>query len=252
MSDAVDRLGDAWLAEAGANPEPEAVEAEPVEAQEPEAETPATEPPAQQADPVEPEEKFNPTLYREMKEERAKRQAAERDLQALKAQQTQQQPQAQQARLDAYEDPDGFNQHIDQKFALTEWNIRAGMSERFAIKEHGAELVNEATAWAVEAAKSDPGLAQRIFNDPDPAGVTIKEFQQSKTLQTIAGRSFDQAAKDYAIEQGWIVSPDAGQPAPSLKPSPPKPPRGLASTPGSGKAAPKDADWSEVKYALDR
>lgn len=251
MADAIDRLGDGWLEEAGITPEPTAPEPEPEEAPEPQPEPEqAKVEPEQKAEQAEPDEKFNPTLYREMKEERAKRQAMERELQALRSQQPQQ-PQAPQPRLDAYEDPEGFNQHVDQKLAQTEWQIRANMSERFAVKEHGAALVKEATDWGLETAQRDPGFAQKVLSDPDPVGLTIKEFQQSRTLQTIGDRPFEDAARAYAIEQGWIASPEAETP-PSPKPPTPKPPRGLASTPGSGTAAPKDADWGEVKFALDK
>ena len=201
------------------------------------------------------EEKFNPTLYREMKEERAKRQAAEaraKELEALVAKAPVQPHDANQI-PDAYEDPEGFNRYQEQRFQQTEWNLRASMSERFAKQQHGEEAVNEATEWGLERAKGDPGFAQKVMAHPDPVGFTLTEYKQSKTLETLAGRPFEDAAKDYAISQGWIVSePGAAQAAPILKPSPAAPPKGLSSAPGKGgiSQTPQGAEWSEVKFAL--
>lgn len=66
-----------------------------------------------------------------------------------------------------------------------------------------------------------------------PVELVVQEYQQSRTLQAVAGRSLEDWAKDYATQQGWIVSPE--QAAPSSKPSSSKaPPRSLASKPGSG------------------
>lgn len=251
MADAIDRLGDGWLEEAGITPEPEAQEPEPVEAPEPKPEPEqAKAEPEQKAETAEPEEKFNPTLYREMKEERAKRQAMERELQALKSQQPQQ-PQQPAKLPDAYEDPQGFGDHFKAEIDRVRWETKAELSGFAAEQKHGKEAVEEAIAWAQAQAANDPTLELRVRNSASPVEFVVQEYQQSRTLQTIGGRSFDEAAKAYAIEQGWIVSPEADAP-PSPKPSPPKPPRGLASTPGSGSAAPKDADWGEVKFALDK
>jgi hypothetical protein len=252
MADFLDNTDDVWGADAPETPEvpvePEQTveaQAEPVEAETaPEEEAPA-------------EEKFNPTLYREMKEERAKRQALERELEEVRKLAAPQKPQADpfafRVNEDAYENKEGFNQEVSQNLSMMEWNLRAGMSERWAIKEHGAEVVKEATDWGLANAQRDPTFAQRIMADPDPVGRTLSEYQQSKTLETLAGRPFEDAAKDYAISQGWIVSePGAAQAAPILKPSPPAAPRGLASAPGKGGVgqAPQGADWGEIKFAL--
>lgn len=252
MADAIDRLGDGWLEEAGLSPEPEAEQPQPQEAPEPKPEPEqAKVEPEQKADIAEPDEKFNPTLYREMKEERAKRQAAERERDELKAR-TPQQPQQQPAKVpDAYEDPQGFGDHFQARLEQVRWETKAELSGFAAEQKHGKETVEEAIAWAQSQAAADPTLELRVRNSASPVEFVVQEYQQSRTLQTIGGRSFDEAAKAYAIEQGWIVSPEADAP-PSPKPPTPKPPRGLASTPGTGTAAPKDADWGEVKFALDK
>ena len=257
MTDVVDRLGGDWLEEAEATQEPvetqEVVEApEVVETQEPQ-QPEATQEVQQQA---EPEEKFNPTLYKEMKEERRKRQEAERELQRLQSQQPAQQPQPQaQVVPDAYEDPNGFAAYVQTEQAKMQWNASVEISKFKAEHKFGEDTVKEAIAWAQQQASADPALDMRIGRAQSPVEFVVQEYQQSRTLQSLAGKSPEDFARDYAISQGWIVAqPEAVAPS-QQQPSPSKtPPRSLASKPGNGGVSqvPQGADWSEVKFALDR
>lgn len=226
-----EQFGAEWLTEEEST---EAVTPEPIEQAEP-SETPEPEQ-TENVEPVaDPDPKQVPVSA--LQKEREKRQELERRLEALERPQQAQQPRQVEQVPDAYEDPDGFSRYTQSKLAQAEWNLRASMSERFAIKEHGKELVDAATTWALEAAQRDPGLTQVIMADPDPVGLTIEKYQQSRTLESLAGKSFEEAAKEHAIRQGWIVSPETAA-SPSLKPSASLPPKGLARTPGSGTAAP--------------
>lgn len=202
------------------------------------------------------EEKFNPTLYREMKEERAKRQALERELEQLRANAPKPQAQAPLQAPDPYEDPVGYNAYVQQTVQETEWKMRAEMSGRFAEQIHGKEKVEAAVAWAQEQGAKDPTLGQRVQANSDPVGFVVQEYERSRTLQTLGDKTLDQYVQERieaakADPQGWIVS-EPGAQAPILKPSSPTPPKGLASAPGKGGVgqAPSGADWSEVKFAL--
>jgi len=229
----------------------EAVTQEPEQVAETQVEQPVEEQAPEEQTPV--EEKFNPTLYREMKEERAKRQAAERELEQLRANAPKPQAQAPQQAPDPYEDPVGYNAYVQQTVQATEWKMRAEMSGRFAEQIHGKEKVEAAVAWAQEQGAKDPTLGQRVQAQTDPVGFVVQEYERSRTLQTLAGKSPEDFAREYAASQGWIVSePGAAPAAPILKPSSPTPPKGLASAPGKGGVgqAPTGADWSEVKFAL--
>jgi len=219
--------------------EPEQVATEqPVEEQAPEEQPPV-------------EEKFNPTLYREMKEERAKRQALERELAEARANMPKPQAQAPIQAPDPYEDPVGYNAYVQQTVQATEWKMRAEMSGRFAEQIHGKEKVEAAVAWAQEQGAKDPTLGQRVQVQSDPVGYVVQEYERSRTLQTLGAQTPEEFAREYAVKQGWIVS-EPGAPAPILKPSSPMPPKGLATAPGKGGVgqAPQGADWSEVKFAL--
>jgi hypothetical protein len=247
----LDSMGDDWTGEAQAEPTVETTEAAPettevaqeVPEQEPAAEAETAEKPAEPA-----EEKFNPTLYKEMKEERRKRQEAERELERLRTQV----PQPRQAAPvvpDPYEDPQGYDMHVSNQIAQAKWELRAEMSGQRAETMYGKETVEQAIAWAQEQGLKDPTLGQRVQAQNSPVEYVVQQYQQSRTLETIAGRTFEEAAKDYATQQGWIVSPEA-QPS-AQQQSSSVPPRSLARVPGSGsKTAPSGADWGEVKFPL--
>ena len=260
MTDVVDRLGEDWLEEAGETQDPvetlEVVAApEAVEAQEPQKPE-STQEVQQQA---EPEEKFNPTLYKEMKEERRKRQEAEREREELRqqiaAQQARQPVLQAQAVPDAYEDPAGFAAYVQQQQAAIKWDASVEISKFKAETKYGEDKVKEAIAWAQQQAAVDPSLDHKIGRAQSPVEFVVQEYQQSRTLQSLAGKSPEDFARDYAISQGWIVAqPEPGS-ALQQQPSPSKtPPRSLASKPGNGGVSqvPQGADWSEVKFALDR
>lgn len=259
MTDVVESLGSGWLEEAEANQDPVAnpeVAATPApESQEPQQ----TEPTQESQQQAEPEEKFNPTLYKEMKEERRKRQEAEREREELrqKFEAVQRQQPAPRAAVipDAYEDREGFDAWIQQKQAEIRWDAGVEISKFRAETKYGEDTVKEAIAWAQQNAAVDPSLDVRIGRAASPVEFVVQEYQQSRTLQSLAGKSPEDYARDYAISQGWIVAqPEPGS-APSQQPSPAKaPPRSLASTPGNGGVGhvPQGADWSEVKFALDK
>lgn len=260
MTDVVDRMGDDWLEEAGETQDPvetpEVVATpEAVEAQEP----PQPEPNQEVQQQAEPEEKFNPTLYKEMKEERRKRQEAEREREELRqqfaaVQRQQPQPQAQVV-PDAYEDPNGFAAYVQSEQAKMKWDATVEISKFKAEHKFGEDTVKEAIAWAQQQASADPALDMRIGRAQSPVEFVVQEYQQSRTLQSLAGKSPEDFARDYAISQGWIVAQPEPGTALQQQPSPSKtPPRSLASKPGNGGVSqvPQGADWSEVKFALDR
>lgn len=255
MTDAVDRMGDDWLEQAGESQE-EAVE-EQVEAQaEPEPQAEESEPSETEEAPAEAE-KPHMVPYAAMKQEREARQELERRLQALEAGQPKQQPQASQPQQpqaipDAYEDPQGFAAYLQQERAQIEWNADVKISKFKAETKYGEDKVKEAIAWAQQQAATDPLLDQRIGQAASPVEFVVQEHQRSLTFQTLNGKSPEDYAREYAESQGWIVSQPQAETPVSQKPSAPKAPRSLATIPGTGKKAPANADWGEVKFALDR
>lgn len=253
MVDAVDTMGDDWLAEAGdhvdevpevveAVVQPEAVEREPEAPEVTDTAEPSTEAP-------------HMVPYATMKKEREARQELERRLAALEANKPVQAApvvqQRQEVAPDPYEDPVGYNAYVESKIEQSAFNIRLQNSQRFSEEKYGREISEAAVAWAMEQERVDPSIATKVRNHPSPVEYVVQEYQRSLTHQTLNGKSPEEFAKDYAVSQGWIVSqPQTEAPAPQ-KPSLPKAPRSLANVPGSGSKVPANADWGEVKFALD-
>lgn len=253
MVDAVDTMGDDWLAEAGdhvdeapevaeAVVQPEAVEGEPETPEVTETSEPSTEAP-------------HMVPYATMKKEREARQELERRLAALEASKPVQAApvvqQQEEAIPDAYEDPQGFNQWVMNQQARQQFNARAEISGFKAETKYGKETVEAAIAWAQDQAKTDPTLSIKVQNEASPVEYVVQKYQRSLTHQTLNGKSPEEFAKDYAVSQGWIVSQPQTETSASQKPSLPKAPRSLANVPGSGSKVPANADWGEVKFALD-
>lgn len=232
----VDGLGDDWIDEA-ADDGGEVEQEEQVEVKaEPEAEQqePKAEPEPEQSDTGEQVETRHTVPYAEMKREREKRQELERRLQEIEQsrQQTQQPAPQPQAIPDAYEQPEEFAQHLERRFEDQAFMIRLDVDGRSAERTYGKEETEAAVQWAM--GRNDPALGMRMRQSPTPVELVVKEYRQSRTLEVLGDKSAEDFAREYAEKQGWIVSqPGADQP-PSLKPSSPKPPRSLASKPGSG------------------
>lgn len=236
-------------------PEAEVEAPEQDSALEAEAEEQVAEPEGDAVEQVEADPKQVP--LKALQEEREKRQALERQFAELKArvdqpQQVAQSPQRQQA-PDPYEDPEGYNAYVQNTVAQTEWKMRAEMSGRFAEEKFGKDTVEAAILWAQAEGAKDPTLGQRVQLQSSPVEFVVQEYQRSQTLQALQGKSLDDYLQEQAVAKGWIVSQADGASAPSQqKPSSPTPPKSLSRAPGNGGVgkAPKEADWSEVKFAL--
>lgn len=236
---------------------PEAEEEAPEQdsALEADAEAQAEEPEGEADEQVETDPKQVPLAA--LKEEREKRQALEREFAALKArvdqpQQVAQQPQRQPI-PDSYEDPEGYNAYVEQRIAQAMWAERAERSGRDAERTYGKDTVEAAILWAQAEGAKDPTLGQRVQMQSSPVEFVVQEYQRSQTLQALQGKSLDDYLQEQAVAKGWIVSQADGAAAPSQqKPSSPTPPKSLSRAPGNGGVgkAPKEADWSEVKFAL--
>jgi len=238
----LDTFGDDWKEESeDESPVEEQVEAvaeETPEQTEPEAPEDKEKP---EAEPVETAEETKqvPTVpYDLMKAERAKRQEAERRLAELQAQVSQ--PQS--PKLDAYEDPEGFNNHVRSQMEQIRWEARAEVDGIRAEAKHGKETVEAAMAWVEGRSALDPTLGARIRSSAAPVDLVVQEYQQSRALELLNGRSFEEAAREWAEKQGVTVSPGA---TPQPKPSSPTPPRSLASRPGQGGVNQNTADAFE-------
>ena len=242
----LDTFGDDWTETAAVESDDDAPEVEakePDETPEPEAE--AEEPEVEKTD-AETESKPTHTVpYAEMKREREKRQDAERRL----AEMQQPRPQVHAPKLDAYEQPEAFNQHFESQFAQQQWALRAEFDGFRAEQTYGKETVEAAIAWGQEQGARDPSLGLKVQNSSTPVETLVKEYQQNRTLETLGGKSFEDAAKEYAVKQGWAVSQGETL-QPKLSPKAPSP--SLTRRPGQGGSNQNATDAFEGIFSSDK
>lgn len=233
--------------------EPEVVETPPVDAPvvEPEQQQPAEETP-QEA----PQEKNHTVPLATFLDQKLEAREAKKEAEALRRQLAERDAQPAQAvqRPDPYEDPEGYDAYNAQRLAQTEWNIRASMSERFAVQAHGAELVKTATDWGLDQAKSDPAFAQKVMSNPDPVGFTIEQYNRDLVYQRISSDPtlMTQIMGTGEANPGAVAPQNMAAPAVAPKPAPP---RSLATAPSSG-AMPQGTQstgnvFKDLKFNLD-
>lgn len=240
----LDNLGDDWVKEAGGEPaDPVETETEVEVAEEPlETEEEVAEE-VEKSDAGEAAKQSHTVPYAEMKREREKRQELERELAEYK------QPKPQAPKLDAYEKPEEFNQHFQTEFHQAQWALKTELDGFRAEQAYGKETVEAAMSWAQERFAQDPSLGVKVQGSATPVQTVVKEYQQSRTLETLGGKTFEEAAEEYAKSKGWTVSPgDAQQP----KPSPKAPTPSLSRRPGQGGSNQNAGDAFEGIFSSDK
>lgn len=208
------------------NQEPEAaVEPTPETVEEP---TPPTQPEVEQHRPEPGYVPLNAVL-----EERERRQAAERRIAEFEAQAKPQEV------PDPFDDPAGYQRHFEAQLDQRLQAQRADMSYQFAVREHGKDKVEEARAWAMEKAKSDPVFNQQVGvvfqTEASPVDWVVQQHQRDALLSDIGGNVDDWFTRE-AAKRGYVAQNAPAPAAPAAIPpaSPPvKVPRSLA-TQGSG------------------
>lgn len=216
-------------------PEPPVAEepAKPEVAAEPPATPPAAEPvleltPEQAIPPVPKPEETSTAPIAALLDERDRRKAAEAELERLRAaQQPAQVP-------DAYEDPEGFAAYQQAQIGQALQNVTLNTSERFARKEHGAETVETAKAWALQRFGTDPLYRQQILNDPDPYERVVTDWRREQVFAEVQDPNEFKQFKAWKQAQNALQAQPGGQPLSPTPQTPAIPAPSLASAPSAG------------------
>lgn len=150
-------------------------------------------------------------------EERDKRKAdaerlkvLEEELQALKTPQQQQQEKAKAP--DMFDDPEGYNAYWENRLTQVQesnqqqlMNERLNISERYAVKEHGQEVVDSMKAWFVERVQRSPGYQVEVLSQADPYEFAIKEYQKDQLVNSVDLSEFEQF-------KAWKAAQESGEP----------------------------------------
>jgi hypothetical protein len=216
--------------EAAVEPAPETVE-EPQPQPQPEV----------AAEPQRPEPGYVP--LNAVLEEREKRQAAERRIAEFEAQAKQPQ-----VRPDAFDDPEGYDRHIEQQIEQRVQKVRADTSYALAVRDYGKDTVEEARAWALDKAQKDPMFNQQVgtvfATEMLPVDWVVQQHKREALLADIGDPSKlddwfsrEAAKRGYAMQSTPpVAAPVAAAPAPAPKPA--MPPRSIASDATPAAAAP--------------
>lgn len=95
-------------------------------------------------------------------DEKAKRQALEKELESQKAQ-----PQEPEKVPDPVEDPEGYAKYLDNKNAANQWAMRVSISQEMMREKHAD--YDEKEAAFLELAKENPALTGQLQSSSNPA-----------------------------------------------------------------------------------
>lgn len=175
-----------------------------------------------------------PKWYRDSLEQKERRaRDAERQAHELRQQLEQRQHHPAPQPVD-YSNPQAMYQTFEQRLAEAETRQTVALSARFAQREHGAELFEEASVWLSQR----PDLELWAQAQPDPWGAAIQRFKQERLADEIGD---DPAAYREKLRQELLaeLQQQQGQPAPGMmaRPQPHIP----APASGARSAAPRNA-----------
>jgi hypothetical protein len=156
------------------------------------------------------------------------------EVKALKQQlaaitQPQQQPQTYQA-PDMFENPEGWQAHIQNTIAQTTLNDRLNVSEEIVRQSAGNETVNAAQEWGRQMLTHNPMFAQIFYGQRNPYGFLVKEHQRFRAISQLGDdpKQLDDFLAWKSTQGGQ------SQPGPRANPQQPAPPRSIASATSAG------------------
>ncbi len=148
---------------------------------------------------------------------------AERRASELEAARQKAQPQA--PAPDFYDmKPEEVSAYVEQVAEQKATQTRFMMSESWAKRNHGADVVEAATAWASERASKDPTFVAQYMSEADPVDFIVRQHKQEVDLTDYRNDPLA-FARRILEASGQQLAPTVTQPA--VKPA--APPRSIAS-----------------------
>ena len=162
-----------------------------------------------------PAEKIDKDEFKGYLDEREKRQKAEAESAALKAQLEQLQQsnrKEEQPTPDIYENPEAFQrsltQRLEQELDQRLLRDRMNSSEFYARKEHGDELIDEVKSWAQSLS---PEQATALTSQPMPYLAAVDAYRQHKAGKELAQFGYDiEALVAKRLEERQAEQPEQG------------------------------------------
>jgi hypothetical protein len=167
--------------------------------------------PQGEAQPVPPTDKLPQEDYKAIREEREKRQALEREVEALRNQMAQQPPEPTPS---VWEDEDGkFAHERAQAVNQSTLHARVMMSEMLATREYPDFA--EMKAAYLDMERENPALIPQVMNSPDPWGTAYKIAKNAQTMRELGAVDMAtlEAKMREKIEAELKAQPTAALPA---------------------------------------
>jgi hypothetical protein len=109
---------------------------------------------------------------------------------------------------DIFENPEGYQAHIQNQLNERLTNVTLNMSEATARRTLGDEMVAAAQEWGKQALPASPAFAQAFYSNPDPYGFLVDQFKQQTLLARVAADP-----KELEAFLTWQQQGQAQQPA---------------------------------------
>lgn len=134
-----------------------------------------------------------------------------------------------QAQMQPQADPQGQQpqQGPDPQALMDErdWNLKTELGWQISVQQHGDDVAHQATHWAADRMKADPGFAQSIRSVANPVEFSIQEFKKAQLDQQLATHGYDLDALVKARMAEMQQQAPAAQDPGTTPPSQPQQPR---------------------------
>lgn len=188
------------------SPEPKPEGEESVESAAETGERPGEENPPEKA---EEKPRIDPEQFRGYLDEREKRQKLEAELEALRRQATQQQQQKPKEPPSVYDDPEGYQRHLESEYDSRLRNQKLETSEFMARRDFGDDLVNEVRDWA---ARLPPSAADHLVGQPSPFHAAVEAYRKEQASAALREHDYDlEKLKEAWLKEHMAAKPDAQQ-----------------------------------------
>ena len=209
-------------------PQPKAPEAPVTQARpEPKPEPAPQEAPEVKSDPVAP--------IAALLDERDKRKQAEERLKRLEAQVQEQQRRQASPPPDPRVYPQAYARFMQEQTVESQWGAITSISQVMAKRDHGAQVLQEATDAFMQELQQRPWLANELRQQPHPYDWVVERYKRETALSNLDLSEIDQF-KAWKAAQAQAQA-QTGQQTPQTMAAPP---RSLASLPSAGGNKPGD------------
>lgn len=146
----------------------------------------------------------------ELLNEREKRQAAERQAQETAQALAQLQWQLQQAKaqqqepIDIFENPQAYQQTVEERIMSMKREMSGDLSLRLAKSKYGETFDQAWNEMASRSQRGDDLMRQQVINSPDPGETLVGLYQREKLMAEVGG---DLEAFLEKKKQEWLADP---------------------------------------------